>query len=165
MSLTWSLTRTPQGLRVEYQVRNPNPAKIWVCDQLVVPVKGDRWTRSDRVTVSNSRDGKGVVFSLGPRGNDLEADELYRPTFVELGPNEERKGSFTVPLPLASWSPENRMKPLAANHVSATLDIYYLPTEPAGWAELNSPDATPLRVPAKYTSMMQFSAGPLPIPQ
>ncbi len=165
MSLTWSMTKTAQGLRVDYQVRNPNAEAIWVVDQQVVPSQNDTWIRSDRATVSNSDDRKAVQFSLGPRGNDLESDEIYRPTFVELAPSEERAGSFTVPLPLKAWSPENAMKPLVPDLTSAMLDLYYLPTPPAGWDELKTTDAKPLRVPSKYTSLMKFTAGPTPIPQ
>ncbi len=162
----WSMSKSADGtsLAVTIKVANTTAGPIWVADRLVVPAPGNKFARTDRLTVMTTDDPKIARFVVGAVTSDRPSAQLYGATFTKLETGNSVERAYKVPLPLASWNPVGGASPLAAGVAQAKLFVHTSVAEPARWSTLASPDAEPLKVPewGRAQTIVQGDVKPLP---
>jgi hypothetical protein len=162
----WSMSKSADGasLAVNVKVANTTAGPIWVADRLIVPVPGNKFARTDRLTVMNTDDPKVVRFVVGAVSSDRPSAQLYGATFHKVEAGASIEHAYKVPLPLASWNPVGGANPLVAGAAQAKLFVHTSIAEPVGWTTLASSDAEPVKVPewGRAQTILQGDAKPLP---
>jgi hypothetical protein len=165
VALSWSLSRVDSTLELQISVANHSDQPIYVADQLVVGKPGgNRFTRTDRITVMNDLDVPDLVlFGLASMSGDEPVTSLSTPTFRLVPVGETFARSISVPYPLQAWHPDTGVFPIAATARHAVVVVQYFVGEPPRWITLASDDPQPLKVPADHPRQALRSK-PLPLP-
>lgn len=161
--LEWNMSLIGGKLHVDYQVWNKSSARIYVCDDLLVPVpRQTKFVRAPgRLIVMNGESPGTVSLTCGAISADQPLMVIYEPTFRAVEPGQSLKKQVELPLPLTAWHNLGRAEPLRGTPTTAQLTVHYFTGEPE-WKTLPSDEAKPLLVPKTYEA--QFASGSLPIP-
>lgn len=148
---------------MDYTITNSTGQQLYAVDQLVMPAKSNKWTRSPRITVMNESAGV-VKIALAAISSDRPSATLYTPTYRKIDAGASYQGTATAPWPLQAWNPVGGASPLKPNVESAVFMVQVFSGEPRSWKTLDSDDSEALVVPEGFTLQM-LSVGPQPLPK
>lgn len=160
--LDWSITRDGAKLRVQFHLTNTTKHRIYIVDKLVVPAAGNKFNRTDQVTVMNDEPNT-VMFALAAVSSDRPSATLYTPTFRPVEAGKKIDGRFELPFPLVAWNPVGGANAIAGTPKAAVFMLQYFEGEPPAWKKLTSDDKAPLQVPDGHSPVM-LRVGPKPLP-
>jgi hypothetical protein len=143
VTLTWSMARDTDRLRIDYTIENRSDAPIFVADRLRAFHGGKVALARERMIVVPSDTPARVRLVRGV----VHADEGFdhAPGVVQLEPGAIHRGSASLVLPLRGWHNYAESPTLDVTPIEAILEIAYLPT-PVAWAK-HTVDGEELLVP------------------
>jgi hypothetical protein len=164
-TLDWSMKKSGDGSSIVIiaNVKNTTDAPIWVADRLVVPAPGNKFTRTDRLTVMNTDDPAVIRFVAGAVSSDRPSAQLYKPTFTEFAPGASVERTWTIPSPLKSWNPVGGANPLSDKAKQAVFLLHTSTVPPSAMNKIASDDPTPLETPDFPRAMQIVTGAALPL--
>ena len=163
VDLTASLAREGDRFALEVVITNRLDQPIYVVDKLVVSRPGNKFARTDAVTVMNADTPSVVKLALAAVSADEPSTVLYPPTFRRVAPEETFRRVLAIPAPLEAWHPVAGVRPISATAKTAVFQIQYFVGEPASWRTVASDDPQPIQAPEGHA--LQFlQSQPMPVP-
>jgi hypothetical protein len=164
--LVWSMAKSSDGTKlvVDFTFHNIKKHKVYLTRKLVVSAAGDKYARSDRLTVMTTDDPTVCRIVLGAVSSDRPAYRLYTPEVEPVDPGQSITRRFELPLPLTSWNPVGGTNPLSPTTRRAVLIVYGIAGEIERWLPLPSDDPEPLEVPDADRGPLLFEGATLPLP-
>lgn len=167
VALDWKLVREGSSLVVTYTVTNHLKERLFVLDQMLRFAQTTGMERApDAVIVRPGAEGEPLRLVRGylePRSLPMV---VVVPGARGVAPGDSIEGRATIPLPLASWHPNESSTPLTSQPRTAALEIGVLTGEIA-WATQRLADGSEVTVPPRgeVATRQQLVRGePLPLP-
>ncbi len=164
--LSWTLSSSgdKKKLLVDISFKNATKTQIYLAARLVTSAPGNKFTRSDRLTVMNTDDPTEAKLVLGAVSSNRPSHRLYEPTYEPVAPGATVSRHFELAVPLTSWNPVGGTNPLSPKTRSARLIVYGFAGEPTSWSTLPSDDPDPIKIPELDHAPLIFEAPRIVLP-
>lgn len=155
VEVTFSMTRTPKSIRVEYVVHNHKGRAIWVADELLQNTPSGLVMKARPELIVRNGDEPDIVSFV--RGMTVESVQKRDrpppiPAMKKLAPKATLQGSAEVPLPFVAWHNYGTLAPLSGEKRRAVFEISYVddPTDQEELREVPLEDKRTVTAPAPY---------------